>query len=263
MSTIFNISDKLKLSNIRPLLLDLYTGSAAAYSLRSLSYNTTNVVRVREDAGNTEQDFTAAEITNGTLEAFVGAGNNGYVVTWYDQSGNGNDAIQSTASAQPQIVSNGVIITENGKPSLKSLDGTTGLNISYTGSADFYSFAIGKVPLSNQGILYTGDTSVEYILGSKQGGTSTTISANAGTPVYYRNGDVITFANRGDVYNEFINQSLITIEADTSIWSGLEFGYSYFAIGMYNLQEVVIYHSDQTDNKADIETNINNHYNIY
>jgi hypothetical protein len=40
------------------------------------------------------------------------------VVTWYDQSGNNRDASQSTQGEQPQIVSSGSVITENGEPAL-------------------------------------------------------------------------------------------------------------------------------------------------
>ena len=52
-------------------LLDQYTGAAAGYSLRRLSVNTTNVVRVRRSSDNAEADFTADEITDGTLLAWV------------------------------------------------------------------------------------------------------------------------------------------------------------------------------------------------
>ena len=54
-------------------LLDQYSGAAAAYSLRSLSTSTTNVVKVRRDSDDSEQDFTASDITNGTLLSFVNA----------------------------------------------------------------------------------------------------------------------------------------------------------------------------------------------
>jgi hypothetical protein len=37
------------------------------------------------------------------------AGTNCYVTTWFDQSGNGYDAVQTTASAQPRIVNAGVM----------------------------------------------------------------------------------------------------------------------------------------------------------
>ena len=35
----------------------------------------------------------------------------GFVETWYDQSGNGNDAVQATAGSQPKIVDAGVLVT--------------------------------------------------------------------------------------------------------------------------------------------------------
>ena len=40
-----------------------------------------------------------------------------YVTKWYDQSGNGNDAVQATAGNQPRIVNAGVLeVDANGKP---------------------------------------------------------------------------------------------------------------------------------------------------
>ena len=66
-------------------ILDTYTGASAAYSLRNLSSSTTNVVRVRRSSNDDEQDFTASEVSGGALATFVGAGNDGFVTTWYDQ----------------------------------------------------------------------------------------------------------------------------------------------------------------------------------
>ena len=42
----------------------------------------------------------------------------GFVETWYDQSGNANNAVQATATEQPSIVKNGGIVKLNGKPSV-------------------------------------------------------------------------------------------------------------------------------------------------
>jgi hypothetical protein len=56
---------------------------------------------------------------NTTLVAYTGQGIDAFVDTWYDQSGNGRDATQSTADRQPKIVFNGSITTlDNGTPSL-------------------------------------------------------------------------------------------------------------------------------------------------
>jgi hypothetical protein len=43
---------------------------------------------------------------------------NGFVETWYDQSGSGRDAVQITATEQPSIVKNGGIVKVNGKPAI-------------------------------------------------------------------------------------------------------------------------------------------------
>ena len=100
------------------LLLEDYPGASAAYSLRNLIDTTTNVVRVRRSSDNTEQDFTATEITDGTLTTFTGA-NDGFVTTWHDQSGNSNHAVQSTATNQPKLVDSGVVILDNGLPAIE------------------------------------------------------------------------------------------------------------------------------------------------
>ena len=100
--------------------LDIAGSAAAAYSLRKLSYAYTGpVVEVRRSSDDTTADFTADEVEDGTLAAWVGAGNDGFVATWYDQSGNSRDATQATAGYQPKIVNNGSVVTEGGKPAIE------------------------------------------------------------------------------------------------------------------------------------------------
>lgn len=67
------------------------------------------IMRVRRSSDDDEQDFTAAERTDGTLADFCGAGD-GFLRTWYDQSGNGRHAAQATAARQPQVVASGVVL---------------------------------------------------------------------------------------------------------------------------------------------------------
>ena len=47
------------------------------------------------------------------------ANGNGFITTWYDQSGNGRNATQATVAKQPQIVSAGTLVTMNGKPAMQ------------------------------------------------------------------------------------------------------------------------------------------------
>lgn len=100
------------------LLLDLYPGAAAAYSLRQLSASFTGpVVRVRRSSDNTESDIGLVDgmLNEAALLAFVGTGD-AFVTTWYDQSGNARNATQATAANQPRIVLGGVVDKVNGRP---------------------------------------------------------------------------------------------------------------------------------------------------
>jgi len=99
--------------------LDTYTGAAAAYSLRLLrSAYSGAVVRVRRSSDNAESDFTHVGVIDGTLSAWVGAANNGFVTTWYDQSGNGIHASNATNNSQPILVSSGALVQRNSKPAV-------------------------------------------------------------------------------------------------------------------------------------------------
>lgn len=102
-------------------VLDKITGAAAAFSVRRLGMNYFGAaIRVRRSSDNAEQDvgFNAnGDLDTTSLLAFVGAVN-GFVRTWYDQSGNGLHFINTTPANQPRIVLNGVVETENGKPTV-------------------------------------------------------------------------------------------------------------------------------------------------
>ena len=92
-------------------LLQLFEGASAAYSLRDLASNIASVVRVRRASDNSEKDFSAADVSSGAMTQWVGSGNDGFVETWYDQSGNSNDAVQATAGSQPKIVDAGSLVS--------------------------------------------------------------------------------------------------------------------------------------------------------
>lgn len=105
-------------------LLDLLAGAEAGYSLRQISSSYIGpAIKVRRSSDNSTQDinFINYELDIATLESFCGTGD-GFVQTWYDQSGNGRHATQASLALQPQIVDNGTTITTyNGKPQISVL----------------------------------------------------------------------------------------------------------------------------------------------
>lgn len=116
-------------------LLDEYNIAAVAYGLRKLKSSYTGpLVTVQRILGLNAssiitagiRDFTEDEILNGDLAEWVGPGNTGTVLMWYDQIGS-NNAIQATTANQPRIVYDGQVLTDTkGNPSVYFLDGSTG-----------------------------------------------------------------------------------------------------------------------------------------
>ncbi len=102
-------------------VLDLiFAIASVAYGLRRLSrFWTGAAIRVMRTSDNSQLDigFIGEDLDIVTLLAFVGS-DNGEIVIWYDQSGNGRHAVSITGS-RPRIVSNGAIETQNGKPAIR------------------------------------------------------------------------------------------------------------------------------------------------
>ena len=245
-------------------LLDTYTGASVAYSLRNLSSSTTNVVRVRRSSNDDEQDFTASEVSGGALTTFVGAGNDGFVTTWYDQSGNSNNATQTSASQQPKIVDSGSLILDNGKPIIQNLS-AAGLQVdaALTNTSPVTQFSVAKIE-GTRGIFSTYRTTGDrFVLAAESGSTNTSVFSDTPTSIF-QDGSSYTVTNRGTLYNDSTSQSLFTI-----YWSSpnyQEFDKIGFTSGfwqMWSTQELIIYNSDQTSNRAAIEDNINSYYSIY
>ena len=139
-------------------LLDAYPSASAAYSLRKLrTAYTGSAIRVRRASDNTEQNigFVNNILDTASLTSFC-SGTNGFVTTWYDQSGNANNAEQATAAKQPQIVSSGSIINVNSKPCIQFTNTlTTHLNLTssiwtYTGNSTLFHTSRNRNTSSNE-----------------------------------------------------------------------------------------------------------------
>ena len=93
--------------------LDTHSGAVAAYSLRQLSSTATTAITVENSSGgiaNIGFDVNG-DLDTASLAAHCGS-NYGRVSQWWDQSGNGNHMVNTTAASRPYIVNaSGSIIT--------------------------------------------------------------------------------------------------------------------------------------------------------
>ena len=258
-----------RLNSVGESVLQIAPNAAAAYSLRSLTGGDPTVVRVRRDtdgdAGdNDEQDFTASEVSSGALVDFVGSGNDGFVETWYDQSGNSKDATQATAGSQPKIVDEGVLVTDSsGNPALVG-DGTDDTLFNSTLTTE----------LDNSDLLVTAAYKDDLDMGIDGGVPrfylrSANFSYNANNIINYTpqtGRKILSFQVVGDTQEVFGNgTSLGTASEPQSNIDGNMFNVMR-AGGAFSsgpLMEVLVYNSNQSATRTAIESNINGHYSIF
>lgn len=279
-------------------LLDTYPNAAAAYSVRKLRLQYTgSAIRVRRSSDNTEQDIgfdINGNLNTTALTSFCGSGN-GFVTTWYDQSGNARNVTQSTAASQPQIVSSGSVITQNTKPCIEfdgndwfsnSTNGVLQLDqrthfvvakentsvnfagiISYSPSSgdDFANNNGGNLDLGNGGTF--GNTNIDLP------GAVNNVFLSGTKPMpyrlisYYSNSTTIYLQANNGTFQSKAHQYTANAFQSGKIHIGVRFlsGAVDIAYSMKGLiQEIVMYNgSGQNSNISTINSNINSYYGIY
>lgn len=256
-----------------------------AYSLRQLRAGVTNVARVRRSNDNTELDFTASHITDGTLLSWVGAGN-GFVTTLYQQSVNRPTlhATQTVPTNQPQLVANGALVMTNGRPAMR-FNGTgtrlgipvgsgvtmNNFNVIVVCKSDITTAGLGfaladpnriYVPSVNGNAMNVGyaGSSAAFTFGSV-GITNQVLlqlNANAAQANAWRNGVAST---------PVASSSAVDLLGDANLSIGAAFKASAGGAGTNywngTFQEVIFYTSTQTALVAAHAAAINSYYNIY
>ena len=269
------------------LLLDTYTGAAAAYSVRKLDKDYTGYcMRIVVDSAATvgtldssDPEYDIGFDSNGDLDTAEivtrcnnpsGTNYNAYVTKWYDQSGNGNDVAQSSYTAMPQIATAGAVITENGKPMLKSAAGVfmTASGLEFVNSKVFSVASLHRTGVWLQRRTETGVVSGGWLLAAEPSSTSTALyhTATFSSLSLAKNGASYTLSgNRDNLYNDFEDQHLLyAATSGTAISSSMELGYKTTPdpYSMWNQQELIIYPSTSSHSQSAIETNINLHFQI-
>jgi hypothetical protein len=214
---------------------------------------------------------------------------NGFVETWYDQSGNGRHAVQSAVEGyQPKIVSNGAITTNaNGNPA-----------IDFDGVDDFLEMDESTNPFDSNGDMSSfvycdystttkGGQAYAYKFGPSTAGTRFGRAYSTQMRIFHHDGSNEAFVQTTSVpsgdnlfssvldrsanVSFYQNGSLIGT-ADATVLTGdidaspkIIGAGSTTAVAAFGapITEMVIYPSDQSANRSTIEDNINSHYSIY
>jgi len=210
---------------------------------------------------------------------------NGFVETWYDQSGNSNDSVQATAPEQPSIVQNGGIVKLNGKPSV-NFDGVD----NYLTFTNNFNFNLDPTSVSRpiNTIMFVGENTAgsRSFLGDEGSSKNWIAAPYNGTYQFRDNGstiyDTTVSATLGsqlvlsiqcpseDDFSIRENGSAKTLGGTNNITAAIgirDIGVGYTLSGSPNYQTMkaqeFYFHNERLPNDiVDIENDAINYYNI-
>lgn len=270
-------------------LLDTYTGAAAAYSLRKLRTAYTGAaIRVRRSSDNTQSDIGfngSGGLDTTTLATFCGAGS-GFVVTWYDQSGNTKTLQQLTTSAQPLIYSSGTYLgyilydgvddfLPCGVGSISWNGSTTALitcvsspDITTPNNSNDSAATIQVQETAGWGTIYLtiGPTFLKWRYGTGQTNNNNSYTRTSSTA-----NCVVNVNKNSTTETLYLNNSLVmtatgklsTLAGNSSIYLNIGKSNNFAPCWKGYQKEIIMYNTNQSSNISGINLNINSYYSIY
>ena len=203
------------LTRVESSSVDIFAFAQAAYSLSfAPNKESVPVCEVRETGGGTTRDFLASELTDGTLEDFVGA-NDGVISKWYDLTGNGH-TLEDIAgeNAGPKIVSAGTPNLLAGRPCALFY---------YTTKAYLDTVAENDIPAGIYDVIFVVDVNQAGCLGNRSRyntyvwfalpqnrGEGWYAYQGMGTQTYRKNGEDQTWVWRSHLYFGLLSPSIFT-----------------------------------------------------
>jgi hypothetical protein len=197
----------------------------------------------------------------------------GFVETWYDQSGNGNDATQSVAASQPKIVDGGSLVAGgidfDGVNDRLSFDSNVSLSTNDFYFASVISILDGNTvnlaPVGNAAgnrfLIYL-DYDNDAAQMRADDGSFLTQPFTRGVPANETLISISTVSNTATLRCETISAAVFNTTGE-SFTLGNMGQYLPSLYSKHSIKELIIYASDQSANRVAIETNINAHYDIY
>jgi hypothetical protein len=192
------------------------------------------------------------------------------VHTWYDQAVS-NNAVQDTAANQPKIAENGALLADG-----LLFDGSDDVLVSTSFSATqpITTSAVFKSSNTSDSQTVIGGVSYNYII--HRAGGAATAGLNAGTlyapfssittkqlMTTLANGASSTVAQNGVISSA--GNAGTNNQTDLGIGSNGNGGTAGSGSAKFDgsIEEVIVYDSDQSNNRFKIESNINNYYGLY
>jgi hypothetical protein len=284
---------------LKLLLNDNYTALSDEADISSVGFHSVTLTRNSTSGTEDNLQFKSlgldADVTISVKDIKASRiARNGFVETWYDQSSNGIDMSQGTADTQPSIVKNGgQVKSSNNLPSITFADDGVHLERAefLTGQLGGY-FIVGNTLKADQDgtdaqvLLRQGNNyriAIELINAGNirsflrdnnaDSADARTSSATVGDDEVFLNTTIITARGSTGLANYFNGGDESTAnttdveDTNFSVADGGNIAIGSLTNGTFDykgeMMEVILFNTNISSERTTIETEINNHYNIY
>lgn len=255
-------------------IVDIYSPKVAL-GLRKLSSTATKCIRIRRSSDGLEQDigFSGDDLDTSSMLSFIGGGGANCVKVYNQGTGGSTyDASNSTVSTQGVIATTGTIEQDTSKPCINlDISSRAPYQMGSTINANTVFF-VGRI---------TTQRTINYIVGNESpasglflNGSFTGVNGFGGfdgTNLYSLSGEDlnrhICYSNTrsGNLYlstdggseNNLGSFSVISVD----LIAGRSAAGTVYMAGKF--QECIIFDTDESANKTEIEDNINSYYSVY
>lgn len=260
-------------------LLDTYTGASLAVSGRKLKSGVTNFEDILVGATTQTFGFAGDVLDSSAILSFAGS-NPAYVKKVYDQSGSGNDLIQTIANNYPRIANAGAIEVDAGFAGLGRFglvspwSAFLNLTTPFTVAANyFYVFGVSYFNTSRDlQVLVSNTSGAGVIRFSNTSATTVKASVYSGSSFVIDGGSISTPSLKSycieitpTVINVYVNNVLVqtnpvavTFNNPLTRAFGVDFSTTMTSVN----HELIVYQSDQSANRAAITANQMSYYGI-
>ena len=241
----------------------------------------------REVSASSPITVTSGSSTATTFGGFLteGGSHDAFVTTWYDQSGNNNDASQPLDDAQPKIAENGSVLADgidfDGVDDKFDIDGFAPISLTYS---SFVVASLDEPTISGLRTIFDSSDAARGGFAIAHGNT-----AGKFTPFWFDGDDTSAnvfsagsnLTSAETLYSTIIKSGASTTHIDGTLnetlgntWATAgsnSFTKSTIGYDQTNtnrdfdgkLKELIIYTTDQSANREAIEAHINGRYSIY
>ena len=200
--------------------------------------------------GDAPSEFTISNVRVST--------NDGFVSTWYDQSGNANDATQITTTSQPKIVSAGSLVT--GGLNFDGVDDFFDSNPSLTQPVSI--FGVYKALTNDSPI--TGASPSSLVISRRGSGRYIMFSGTVLATGFHPSTEVLASCIFDGATSTGHWNGIEILSGDAGALSNLDYiGRNATSYLDGTMSEIIIYNFNQSANRVAIETNINDAYSIF